>query len=114
MDYASFLPDVDVESGKARVMDNMKLYQRLLGKFDAAKMAADVTSASEADDYKAVVQAAHALRGTAANLGFPVVQEVTNEMELLAKKEEDSKHLVSKLNDAVTSLEGAIARLLES
>ncbi|MCL2198027.1 MAG: Hpt domain-containing protein [Defluviitaleaceae bacterium] len=112
MDYSSFLPDIDVEGGKARVMDNTKLYQRLLGKFDAAKMAGDVTSAVETGDYKAVVQAAHALRGTAANLGFPVVQEVTNDIELLAKKEEDCKHLIGKLNDAVSALQGAIERLL--
>ncbi|MCL1863227.1 MAG: Hpt domain-containing protein [Defluviitaleaceae bacterium] len=113
MDYSSFLPDIDVVSGKARVMDNMKLYQRLLGKFDAAKMAADVTSAVLADEYATVISAAHALRGTAANLGFPIVQEITNEIEILAKKEEDCKHLVDKLNDAISSLEGAIARLLE-
>ena len=112
MDYSAFLPDIDVESGKARVMDNLKLYQRLCGKFDAAKMAGDVTNAIEAGDYKTVVQASHALRGTAANLGFPVVQQVTSDIEALAKAEQECKHMIEPLNNAVAALADAIKRFL--
>jgi HPt (histidine-containing phosphotransfer) domain-containing protein len=112
MDYETYLPDIDVKSGKSRVMDNLKLYQRLLGKFDAAKMAGDVIDAIENGDNAMAVQATHALRGTAANLGFNVVQKTTEDIELLIKNGEDCEHMIEPLNDAVASLAGAIGRFL--
>jgi len=114
VDYTSYLPDIDVEDGKARVMGNLKLYFRLIGKFDGAKMAGAITAAIEAKNNKEVVQATHALRGTAANLGFPVVQKITSEIEALAKEEKDGSHLLGELDTAVAALSGAIGRLLES
>lgn len=112
MDYAEYLPDVDVEDGKARVMNNLKLYFRLLGKFDGEKMAGDISRAINAGDKKGVAQAAHALRGTAANLGFLVVLKVAHEIETLSKNGENCAHLIQPLDEAVLALTGTIEKIL--
>jgi hypothetical protein len=112
MDYTAYLPDIDVADGKARVMGNMKLYVRLLSKFDGAKMAGAIIDAVEAGETKNAAQAAHALRGTAANLGFPVVRKITEEMELLSKDGKDCKAMVADLNTSVAALTDAIQRVL--
>ena len=112
MDYTAFLPDIDVEDGKARVMGNLKLYLRLLGRFDGAKMADAIVQAASAGDRTVVVQATHALRGTAANLGFPVVRKIAEEIETLSKAGEDCAHLLAPLNDAVEALSASIVNLL--
>ncbi|MCL1842764.1 MAG: Hpt domain-containing protein [Defluviitaleaceae bacterium] len=114
MSYDAYLPDIDVLDGKARVMNNMGLYLRLLGKFDGAKMAEDITRAMKEEDLKCVASASHALRGTAANLGFPVVQKVTTEIEALAKEGKDAHHLAGRLNEAVSALSNAIGMLVAS
>lgn len=112
MDYTAYLPDIDFEDGKARVMNNLKLYLRLLGRFDGAKMAGDVTSAIEEGNNPAIIQAAHAIRGTAANLGFPVVQQIAEEIEVLAKAGQDCSHLANPLNKAISALAGSIGNIL--
>jgi HPt (histidine-containing phosphotransfer) domain-containing protein len=113
MDYSVYLPDIDVEDGKARVMGNLKLYMRLLGKFDGAKLSGAIVEAIEAGDMRGVSQAAHALRGTSANLGFPVVKNVTEEIENRSKAEQDCSEYVDELKMAADSLAAAIGRFLE-
>jgi len=112
MDYTEYLPDIDVEDGKARVMNNLKLYLRLIEKFDGAKMAGAVTCAIDAGDEKATVAAAHALKGTAANLGFSVVKKITGDIEALIKEGMDCSILAQPLTEAMASLAGSIGRLL--
>jgi HPt (histidine-containing phosphotransfer) domain-containing protein len=114
VDYTSYLPNIDVEDGKARVMGNLRLYLRLLEKFDGEKMKNDITKAIEAGDTAKAFQAAHALRGTALNLGFSVVQKITDEIEILAKASQDPSHLTEPLNEAMTSLLNSIENLLEA
>ena len=114
MEYAEYLPDVDVSDGKARVVNNLGLYVRLLTKFDGRKMAGEIVDAMNAGDSTLIAQKAHALRGTAANLGFPVVQKVTAEIEALCKDGQDSTHLAETLNNAIEALVGSVTRFLES
>ncbi|MCL1845884.1 MAG: Hpt domain-containing protein [Defluviitaleaceae bacterium] len=114
MDYRAFLPDIDVEDGKKRVMGNMSLYARLLGRFDGEKMSANVIDAIDAGDEKNLSQAAHALKGTAANLGFPVICRVVGEIDALCKDGKNCTHLKQDLQDATDALCAAIKRFLES
>lgn len=114
MDYSSFLPDIDIEDGKRRVMGNMSLYLRLLGRFDGTKMAGAIADAMEAQDEKALASAAHALKGTTANLSFPVVLKVVGQIDALAKEGKDCTHLKQVLLDATDALNAAIARVLET
>ena len=113
MDYEPYLPNIDVEDGKARVMNNTRLYFRLLGKFDGPKMAAAIKQAIAAKDAAGIIQATHALRGTAANLAFPALQSITNDIETLTKASQDCSHLVEQLDEAIMNLSGAIEKLLQ-
>ncbi|MCL2356553.1 MAG: Hpt domain-containing protein [Defluviitaleaceae bacterium] len=112
MDYSNFLPDIDVEDGKKRIMENMSLYARLLGRFECAKMTDNIIAAIDANDEKALLQAAHALKGTAANLSFPTVFNVVSEIDSLCKDGSDCSHLKQGLLDATASLDAAIKRFL--
>lgn len=112
MEYDEYLPHINVRDGKTRVMNNLKLYTSLLGKFKARPMTEELLAAIGNSDYDTVVQRAHALRGTAGNLGFPILLEVTQQIETLAKSEQDSSHLCAPLNNAVDSLEVAIKRFI--
>ena len=111
MDYEKYLPHIDVNDGKARIMNNMALYMTLLKKFKGRQMTDDLLAASKEGDYAAVVQFAHALRGTASNLSFPALAEVTSEIEALAKASQDCSHLTERLDVTVRDLENAIAEL---
>ena len=114
MDYARYLPYIDVNDGKTRVMDNLKLYVRLVAKFDGRKMAGEIVDAINSGDTAMVAQKSHALRGTAANLGFTQVQKIAEEIEILSKQEQDSTHLKESLNEAIESLVGAVTSFLET
>jgi len=112
MDYGKFLPNINVEEGKARIMNNMALYMKLLNKFKGRQMVGDLIEAVKNGDHGAVAQHAHAIRGTAANLSFPRLNDITSEIELLAKASEDCSHLTAPLDSAMTDLEAAIAELI--
>jgi HPt (histidine-containing phosphotransfer) domain-containing protein len=107
-----YLPDIDVQDGTGRVMGNMNLYMRLLGKFDAKKMAEEIQTAAKAGDTNGVALAAHALRGTAANLGFPLVLKVTKDIEEFSKSGKDYSGFLDELETSVASLSEAITRFL--
>lgn len=111
-DYTEYLPYIDVNDGKARVVNNLKLYMRLLGKFAGSQMSDDIIHAMGENDSVKIAQTAHALRGTSANLSFPELLKVTAEIEALAKKGEDCSHLVEPLKTAMSDVDGAIQKLL--
>ena len=113
-DFTKYLPHMDVNDGKARIMNNMKLYMTLLGKFKGREMTDTLLAAMSANDSAVVVQTAHALRGTASNLSFPVLQEITSEIEALGKAGQDSSHLSEKLDTTMAELDAAIADLTAS
>jgi len=112
MDYGKFLPNMNVEEGKARIMNNMALYMKLLNKFKGRQMTNDLIEAIKNGDHAAVAQHAHALRGTAANLSFPRINDITSEIEAKSKANEDCSHLTEQLDSAMTDLEAAVAELV--
>ena len=111
MDYDAYMPHINVKDGVARVLNNKKLYFNLLIKFKGRTMANNVISAINAGDSNEVVQTAHALKGTAANLGFPTVYKITEEIESNAKKGNPCPDLVPQLEAAIDDLEHAVAKL---
>jgi len=113
VDYSSFLPEIDVKDGIARVVNNEQLYLKLLKKFDGEKMRNAITNAIEANNMGDVAYATHAMRGAASNLGFGSLLKIASEIEELAKSNQDCKHLCAPLEKAVDDLNAAIARLLE-
>ncbi|MCL2840478.1 MAG: Hpt domain-containing protein [Defluviitaleaceae bacterium] len=108
MEYSEYLPHINVAEGKTRVMNNLKLYTSLLGRFKGRDMTNDLLASIKDGDKIKAAQHAHALRGTAANLGFTVLYGITEEIETLCKKDEDCKHLCDALDAAMTALDDAI------
>ena len=106
-----YLPHMDVADGAKRVMNNMALYMKLLGKFKGREMADTILNAIELMNFDDIVTSTHALRGTAANLSFPSVYKITSEVEALAKQKQDCSHLATTLDEAVNALEDCISKL---
>ena len=103
-DYSAYLPHINAKDGMARVINNLPLYVRLLGKFKGRELADDLAKAVTGNDPEKIIYSAHALKGTSANLGFPSVCKVAGEIELLAKSNQDSSHLLPELSKVVDDL----------
>ncbi|MCL2277485.1 MAG: Hpt domain-containing protein [Treponema sp.] len=61
---------IDVSEGSKRVMNNTKLYAKLLAKFIDDKSAVQFETALADEDNEAARSAAHAVKGLAANLSL--------------------------------------------
>lgn len=75
---------VNVDEGLNRIMGNTSLYERMLGTF--AKMIKETGLQPEFDDhdYTAVIEQAHAIKGTSGNLSItPVYEAYTKIVDLL-------------------------------
>lgn len=111
-DYSSYLPHIDVKDGMARVINNKQLYVRLLGKFKGQEMVAGLVEHANGGDAEKAMHAAHAIKGTAANLGFPVMCRAAGEVEEAAKRGEDAAPLLPALYEALHGLQLEIDRFL--
>jgi len=104
--YAAYLPHINAEEGINRIMNNKKLYVSMLTRFRLREMAdALVESVTSGDhDHEKIIFAAHALKGAAGNLGLPTLQELTGNMEQLAKDKMDVGALLPDLHKLVDEL----------
>ncbi|MCL2499853.1 MAG: Hpt domain-containing protein [Defluviitaleaceae bacterium] len=107
--YEAYLPHIDAAEGIKRIMNNKKLYITMLGRFKVRQMADEVMEAIKSGDHERIVFAAHAIKGTSGNLGFPTLSKLSGEMEVLAKQEQDASHLVPQLGELVAVVIDAIA-----
>ena len=110
--YEQYLPHIDMAEGISRVMNNAKLYLSLLGRFKLRPMTEALLEAIAAGDHPAVAAAAHALRGTGANLGFPTLCDLVGEIEQRAKVQQDASTHVTALTAMLETLEPLIARAI--
>jgi HPt (histidine-containing phosphotransfer) domain-containing protein len=76
---------INFDEGVGRVMNNAKLYARLLGKFKADTNLAALSAHLEAGDLEKAQVSAHTLKGLAANLSLTEVFERTLELETQIK-----------------------------
>ncbi|MDR3173199.1 MAG: Hpt domain-containing protein [Treponema sp.] len=72
---------VDFDEGIKRVMDNVKLYIKLLEKFKTDTNFADLSGHLSAGDLEKARVSAHTLKGLAANLSLTELFERTRELE---------------------------------
>ena len=84
---------------------------RLLSKFKGRELAGDLKKAIENGDMEKIIYSAHAIKGTCANLGFPIVCKVAGDIEELAKKNEDVSLLTQKLDAEIENLMNTIDKL---
>lgn len=75
----------NVADALARLMNNKKLYQKLLDKFVAgySDYDAKVKQVIDSHDMAEGVQLAHTMKGLAGNLGATSLQDVSKELEML-------------------------------
>jgi hypothetical protein len=112
VDYASLRPALDVADGLGRVMNNKKLYFRLLSGFPGPQMTEDIATSVKSGDHTKTQQAAHALKGVCANLGLSELREISLQIEMRAKAGEAAVDLLPALEQAMTASSAAIERLL--
>jgi HPt (histidine-containing phosphotransfer) domain-containing protein len=76
MNYAEFLPYIDVKGGLSRIRNNKKLYATLLKSFKKNDFLADLTKAVQNGDASNAQYTAHTLKGVASNLSLSKIFEV--------------------------------------
>jgi len=76
---------VNVAEGSARIMNNIKLYVKLLGKFRNDNNLNDLEAALAAGDLAKAQNAAHTIKGVAANLAFTELFKQCLELETQIK-----------------------------
>ena len=107
-----YLPHINVKDGMARVINNLPLYVRLLGKFKGRELADDLARAVEGGDPDKIIYSAHALKGTSANLGFLSVCKIAGDIESMAKSSEDATHMLPELSKVINDLMTHIEKFL--
>jgi HPt (histidine-containing phosphotransfer) domain-containing protein len=105
---------INEEEGKKRVMNNGKLYAKLLTKFKS-DTSLDVLSASaEAEDWDKAKVAAHTLKGLAANLSltelFNQSLEVETQIKSKSLKNESIDKLKTCLAETIVQVDKVIAK----
>jgi HPt (histidine-containing phosphotransfer) domain-containing protein len=77
---------IHTEEGMKRVMNNGKLYARLLGKFKDDPNLAELSAHLSAGDLEKAKVSAHTLKGLAANLSLTELFERTRDLESQIKE----------------------------
>lgn len=76
---------IDMEDGLKRVMNNKKLYRRLLLKFKSDTDLQALTAAVAAGDYEKAEIEAHTIKGIAGNLSFTELFKQSMELDMKCK-----------------------------
>lgn len=104
-DNAEFLPYINVAEGLSRLMGNKKLYARLLKSYLTNTDTTKISSLIAEGNTSAAAEAAHSVKGVSANLSIQQVYELSKELELQLKNQQDP---TAALNDFVASMENSI------
>ena len=105
------LPGIDPSIGLTYMMNNEKLYRRLLGKFTVNQehFEHDFQTHIKNGDMESAITSAHTLKGTSANLGMTELRIAASDLEIACR--ENSDHLddlfqitLLKLNTVFSSL----------
>ena len=105
---------INEEEGKKRVMNNAKLYIKLLGKFKDGTNLDDLLAYASAQDWENAQGAAHTIKGVAANLSLTELfnQSLDVETQLKGKSlnPESLEKLKSCFNETLAEVEKVIVR----
>ena len=111
------MPDVlyiNEEEGKKRVLNNGKLYAKLLTKFKADSNLNDLVAFAGAQDWEKAQAAAHTIKGIAANLSLTELfnQSLDVETQIKGKslKPESLESLKVCFSETLVAIEKVIAQ----
>ena len=99
---------ITMEEGLKRVLNNKKLYHRLLNNFSGRKMVDQAADAINNGDFEEAAKACHALKGLAANLAMHPLTDAASQVEERLKTGEPPEDLMSALRDKLEDVEKAI------
>lgn len=79
---------VDTDGGLERLMGNVSLYERMLGKFVKMMRDTDINPDFDSENYGDVIEKAHVLKGTAGNLSLTPIYEAYQDVVTLLRNEQ--------------------------
>jgi len=104
---------INAEEGKKRVMNNGKLYAKLLTKFKAGTNLDDLIATAVAQDWDKAQAAAHTIKGIAANLSMTELFNQSLDVETQVKgksiKNESLESLKVCFNETLLAADKVIA-----
>lgn len=104
---------MDYKGTLERFMGNEGLYLRVLGKLEKDDNAQKLQEAIDAGDLNAAFNAAHTLKGVAANLGLsPLLEAVNAIVEPLRRREQSADYVM--LSEAVSEQFEKIVQLVKN
>ena len=112
MDYTEFLPYVDVKGGLARLMNNKKLYARLLKSYLATTDFMSMAEPLGTGDFEAAREKIHTFKGVSANLSVNQNFELSRELEAIVKERGDFAAKLSELKASMEASAPVINRLV--
>jgi HPt (histidine-containing phosphotransfer) domain-containing protein len=105
---------INEEEGKKRVMNNGKLYAKLLAKFKSDTNIEDLSASADAEDREKAQAAVHTLKGIAANLSLTELfnQSLDVETQIKGKslKSESLEKLKTCYAETIVQAEKVIAQ----
>jgi HPt (histidine-containing phosphotransfer) domain-containing protein len=103
---------VNVVEGQKRVMNNAKLYRRLLAKFKAENNLNELAVALNAGEFEKAQGAAHTIKGIAANLSLSELYRQSLEVETQIKGKSVEPGAMETLSACFASTLEAIDKVL--
>jgi HPt (histidine-containing phosphotransfer) domain-containing protein len=105
----------NVPDALGRLMNNKKLYQKLLDKFGAGygDYESKVVAAFEADNFEDAIHLSHTMKGLAGNLGATALQEASLALEQIAKGGAKTPEFGGALENFQTELRRALKEVAD-
>ncbi len=103
----------DVAATLKRFMGNEKIYMKFLMKFPEDKNYDAIMENMKKQDYDAVFNGVHTLKGVCANLGLNPVYNAASQITELLRNREKQQIDIDKLNECMTRLQEAYERFRE-
>ncbi|MCL2093326.1 MAG: Hpt domain-containing protein [Treponema sp.] len=104
---------IDEEDGKKRVMNNGKLYARLLTKFTTGTNLDMLFTSLDAQDWETAQNAAHTIKGVAANLSLTELYNQSLDVETQVKGKTINPDSLEKLKTCFTETLSAAEKVIE-
>jgi len=105
--YGDLNKYVDVKDGLSRIMKNKKIYARLLNSFAENPHVNELHETLARRDAVEAQKAAHTIKGVAANLSLPAVNQITADMDARLKTGD------AELQSELAQLDAAIDKTIQ-
>jgi HPt (histidine-containing phosphotransfer) domain-containing protein len=106
-------PVIDIDAAMKRLNHDMNLFREFIGYFDedSPKLLATLRRAVAIGDPSKILNAAHSLKGLAANFGAERCVAIAGDLERLGKTNElaQAEDLVARLEQEVARLDAALS-----